>query len=95
MSQLVKKKKKICLQSRKPGFNPWVGNIPCKSSTLVWKILGQRGWSRLRGGRYSPWDRKELDTRMLHQFSSQIIHIESRSPSLEKKDEDVSHSIHH
>ena len=37
--------KKICLQSRRPGFSPWVGKIPWRraeqfSSIVAWRIPG-------------------------------------------------------
>ena len=30
VAQMVKKKKKICLQCRRPRLDPWVGKIPWK-----------------------------------------------------------------
>ena len=60
MVQLVKK---ICLQCRKSGFNPWVGKIPCIREWqhtpvfLPGKFHGQRS---LEG--YSSWSLKESDT---------------------------------
>ena len=55
--------KKICLQSRRPGFSPWVGKIPWRrggqfSSIVAWRIPMDRGawWSTVHGGR------KESDT---------------------------------
>ena len=32
VAQMVKKKKKICLQCRRPGFHPWVGKIPWRKA---------------------------------------------------------------
>ena len=56
-------KKKIHLQCRRPGFDPWVGKIPWRrkwhptSIFLPGEFHGQRS---LAG--YSPWGHKELDT---------------------------------
>ena len=50
--------KSICLQCRRPGFNPWVTKIPLEkeiashSSTLAWKIPGRDGgawWATVHG----------------------------------------------
>ena len=44
VKNLSAKKKKICLQCRRPGLNPWVRNIPWRkkwqshSSILAWEI---------------------------------------------------------
>ena len=64
-----------CLQCRRPGFDPWVGNIPWRRQwqptpvVLPGKSHGQRS---LVG--YSPWDCKESDTtEKLHfHFSSHL-----------------------
>ena len=52
MAQLVKK---VHLQCRRPGFNPWVGKIPCRRERLptpvFWpgEFLGvEKSWTRLR-----------------------------------------------
>ena len=53
----------ICLQCRRPGFDSWVGKIPCRRKwqftpvLLLGKSHGQRS---LVG--YSPWGCKELNT---------------------------------
>ena len=39
MVQLVKKKKKICLQCRRSGFDPWVGKIPWRRERLPTAVL--------------------------------------------------------
>ena len=55
--------KRVCLQCRRPGFNPWVGKIPWRRKWqpipvfLPGKSHGQRS---LVG--YSPWGHEELDT---------------------------------
>ena len=52
----------ICLQCRRPRFNPWVGKIPWRRGwqptpiVLTREIHGQR-----RQAGYSPWGCKELD----------------------------------
>ena len=62
--------KSVCLQCRRPGFDPWVRKIP-------WRWKGQptpvllpgkfHGWRSLAG--YSPWDHKESDmTERPHTF---------------------------
>ena len=61
MAQLVKKKKSAC-NPGDLGSIPGLGISPRNPIFLSGKSQGQRGWSRLEGGRYSPWDRKELDT---------------------------------
>ena len=54
---------KICLQRRRPRFDPWVGKIPWRREWqptpvfLPGDFYGQRSLAR-----HSPWDRKELDT---------------------------------
>ena len=62
MAQMVK----ICLQFRRPGFDPWVGKIPWRREKLPTPIFlprefhGQRSlvsYSHLVC--YSPWGRKE------------------------------------
>ena len=34
-----KKKKRICLQCRRPGFNPWVGKIPWRRERLATPVF--------------------------------------------------------
>ena len=53
VAQLVKK---ICLQCRTPGFNPWVGKIPWRKeqNTAVF-------WPSEFQGLYSPWGHNESD----------------------------------
>ena len=53
---MVKKKKKIHLQCRRPRFDPWVGKIPWRREwlpTLVFLPGESRGQSSLAG--HSPW----------------------------------------
>ena len=55
--------KRVCLQCRRPGFNPWVGKIPWRrkwqpiSVFLPGKSHGRRSLVS-----YSPWGREESDT---------------------------------
>ena len=60
--------KSICLQCRRPGFDPWVGKIPWRRKWqptpvfLPGKSHGQKSLAH-----YSPWGRKESDmTEWLH-----------------------------
>ena len=56
---------KICLQCRRPGFNPWVEKIPWRSEWLPTSIFlpGEfHGQKNLVG--YSPLVCKELVTRL-------------------------------
>ena len=60
MAQILKSL--VCLQCRKPGFNPWVGKIPLEKEMATHSsILAQKshGWRSLAG--YSPWGLEELD----------------------------------
>ena len=54
VAQLVKN----CLQCRRPGFDPWVEQIPWRRERLPTPVF----WSGELHGRCSPWGRKELDT---------------------------------
>ena len=62
-ASLVAQKVRIHLQCRRPGFNPWVGNIPWRRVWLPSPIFlpgESRGQRSLVG--YSPWGCKESDT---------------------------------
>ena len=53
----------ICLQCRRPGFDPWVGKSPWRRKwqpTPVFLPGKSHGWRSLVG--YSPWGCKESDT---------------------------------
>ena len=50
--------KRICLQCREPGFDPWVGKMPWRREELPTPIF----WPGEFQGLYSPWGHKELDT---------------------------------
>ena len=65
---LVAQMVKICLQCRRPMFNPWIGKIPWRRErqpSPVFLPEKSHGWRRLVG--YSPWGCKESDiTEQLH-----------------------------
>ena len=48
----------ICLQFRRPGFNPWLGKIPWRREWLSTPVF----WPGEFHGLYSPWGCKESDT---------------------------------
>ena len=48
---------RICLQSGRPGFDPWVGMIPWRRERLPTPGF----WPGELHGLYSPWGYKELD----------------------------------
>ena len=55
--------KRICLQCRRPGFDPWVWKIPWRRAwqpALVFLPGAFHGQRSLEG--YSPWGLKESDT---------------------------------
>ena len=70
----------VCLQWRKPRFNPWDGKIPWRRKwkpTPVHLPGKSHGWRSLVG--YSPWGHKELDmTEQIH-FTRNYSH-QSFSP---------------
>ena len=49
---------RICLECRRPGFDPWVGKISQRRE----RILTSAFWPGEFHGLYSPWGHKELDT---------------------------------
>ena len=60
---LVAQMIRICLQCRRPGFNPWVGKISWRREWLPTPVFlpGESYGERSLVG-YSPWGHKELDT---------------------------------
>ena len=63
MAQTIKKKGGVCLQCRRPGFNPWVGKILWRRKWQPTPVLLPGKFHGLRSlVGYSPWDHKELDT---------------------------------
>ena len=89
---LVAQPVRICLQCRRPGFDPWVGKIPWRrnwQSTPVF-LPGEFHGQRSPVG-YSPWDHKELDmteqlTHTLHILKgikwNKSLYLESHRHSL-------------
>ena len=67
---LVTQTVKVCLQCRRPGFDPWVEKIPWRRKWQHTSVLlhgNFHGWRSWVG--YSPWDHKEADmTEHLHWF---------------------------
>ena len=54
---------RVCLQWRRPGFNPWVGKLSWRRKWQPTPVLlpgKSHGWRSLVG--YSPWGCKESDT---------------------------------
>ena len=66
MAQLVKNPPAM---QRRPGFNPWVGQIPWRKERLPTPVF----WPEEFHGLYSPWGQKESDTTerlsLTHQFT--------------------------
>ena len=63
--------KSVCLQCRRPGFDPWVGKIPWRrkwQSTPVF-LPGKLHGQRILVG-YHPWGCKESDTTEQLHFTS-------------------------
>ena len=56
-SSLVAQLVRICPQCVRPGFNPWVGKIPCRRERLPIPVFWPEEFQAL----YSPWGHKELD----------------------------------
>ena len=61
-ASLMAELERICLQCRRPGFNPWVGKIPWRRERLPTPVFlpGESHEQRSLAG-YSPWGYKELD----------------------------------
>ena len=77
---------RICLQCRRPGFDPWMGKIPWRKEwqpTPVFLPLELHGQKRLVG--YSPWGQKELDMTEWLTLSLSLDNPES-SPHFESLD---------
>ena len=53
---------RICLQYRKPGFNPWVRKIPGEGTEFTLVLLPGEFHGQSSLSSYSPWDLIELDT---------------------------------
>ena len=66
---------RICLQCRRPRFDPWVVKIPCRRAwqpTPVFLLRGSHGQRGLAG--YSPWGCKESDTTEAIKQQQQLLH---------------------
>ena len=48
---------RICLQCRRPGFDPWIGKIAWRRERLPSPVF----WPGEFHGLYNPWCRKESD----------------------------------
>ena len=83
-----KKKKKICLQCRRPGFDPWVGKIPWRRAWQLTPVFspgesqGQRSMVGASIGgrkesdmtkRLTRWNRQNLETRILGDCQQNVL----------------------
>ena len=57
------RRERICLQYKRPGFDPWIGKIPWRRERLPTPVFlpGEFHGQRSLAG-YSPWGGKESDT---------------------------------
>ena len=67
-SLVVQKAESVCLQCRRPGFDPWIGKIPWRRKWQPTPVLLPGKFHGLRSlVGYSPWGRKKSDmTERLH-----------------------------
>ena len=81
------RRQSICLQCRRPGFDPWVGKIPWRRKWQPTPVLlpgKSHGQRNLVG--YSPWGCKESDTtERLHFYFWCSMHIKARKGSVKDK----------
>ena len=76
---------RICLQFKRPRFDPWFGKIPWRKKwqpTLVFLPREFHGQRSLVG--YSPWGGKEMDTTEQVTISFQLL-IKAHHKQLEKQ----------
>ena len=67
---------RICLQCRRPRFDPWVGKFSCKREWLLNPVFLPREFHGQKIlGDYSPWGCKELDTTEWLTLSYKTYHI--------------------
>ena len=71
---------RICLQCRRPGFDPWVGKIPWRRERLPTPVF----WPRESHGLYSPWGHKESDTTEQLSLSPQLEKTHMQQQSLNR-----------
>ena len=90
---------RICLQCRRPGFDPWIRKIPRRREWLPTPVFltgishGQRS---LVG--YSPWGRKDSDTteQLTHTHThTQMLHGQTGAPGIQRWRGWNSHLQHH
>ena len=72
VAQLVK----ICLQFKRPGFDPWAEKIPWRRERLPTPEF----WPEEFHGLYSPWGSKELG--MTERLSLSVLKKLCKTPSL-------------
>jgi len=65
----------VCLQCRRPRFDPWVGKFPWRRKWQFTPVLlpGKSHGQRSLVG-YSPWGRKESDTNERLHFTHTVLH---------------------
>ena len=85
VAQLVKKK--IYLQCRRPGFNPWVEKMPWRRERLPTPV----SWPGEFHGLFSPWGCKESDTTeqlslkfILSSWASLVAQMVKNLPSMQE-----------
>ena len=71
-------KKKISLQCRRPGFNPWVRKIPWGRERLSTPVF----WPGELHGLYGPWGHKESD--MTERLPSTSLQKQGLDPAVEE-----------
>ena len=69
-------KERICLQCRRPGFDPWVGKNPWRRAWQSTPVFLPGEFHGLRSlVVYSPWGRKESDT--TEQLTLSLSHFQN------------------
>src|SRR5574341_701096 len=70
------KMSRICLQCRRPGFDPWVRKMPWRRERLPTPVF----WPGEFHGLYSPWGHKESDTTERLTFALPLVALETPPP---------------
>ena len=72
---------KICLQSRRPRFNPWVGKIPWRRERQPTPVFlpGESHGQRSPVG-YGSWSHKELDVTEATGHNTNTLYHHPRNP---------------